>query len=135
MRVNDPLRADVVSRANERCEYCQYPEEFSPISFEVDHIVPESADGPTELKNLALACPRCNRHKATRQKGIDPLTGRVVGLFNPRIDTWAVHFLLNRENGEIEGKTPVGRTTVETLQMNAEQPIQARRNLIKYEIL
>ncbi|RKU06718.1 HNH endonuclease [Candidatus Poribacteria bacterium] len=135
MRVNDPLRADVVSRANERCEYCQYPEEFSPISFEVDHIVPESADGLTELTNLALACPRCNRHKATRQKGIDPLTGRVVGLFNPRIDEWQVHFLLNRENGEIEGQTPIGRATVVALQMNAEQPIQARQNLIKYKIL
>lgn len=40
MRVSDPLRADVVSRANERCEYCRYPEELSPTPLEVDHIVP-----------------------------------------------------------------------------------------------
>ena len=131
MRVNDPLRADVVSRANERCEYCQYPEEHSPSSFHVEHIVPRSADGPTEPDNLALACSHCNGHKATRQEGTDPLTGTDVGLFNPRIDDWTIHFLLNRETGEIEGQTSVGRTTVEILQMNAEQPIQARRNLIK----
>lgn len=131
MRVNDPLRDAVASRANKGCEYCQYPQEFSDSVLEIEHIVPRSAGGPTELKNLALACSHCNRHKAARQKGTDPQTGTDVRLFNPRIDTWAAHFLLNRETGEIEGQTPIGRTTVEILQMNAEQPIQTRRNLIK----
>ncbi|MDE0685379.1 MAG: HNH endonuclease [Candidatus Poribacteria bacterium] len=135
MRVDDPLRDAVASRANKRCEYCQYPQEFSDSVLEVEHIVPRSAGGPTELKNLALACSHCNRHKAARQKGTDPQTGTNIRLFNPRIDTWAVHFVLNRETCEIEGKTPVGRTTVEILQMNAEQPILTRQNLIKYKIL
>ena len=101
MRVNDPLRVDVVSRANQRCEYCQYPEEHSPVSFQVEHIMPRSAGGPTELKNLALACSHCNAQKATRQEGTDSLTGMDIRLFNPRIDDWTVHFLLNRETGEI----------------------------------
>ena len=48
MRVGEPLRDDVASRANKRCEYCQYPEEHSPSSFQVKHIVPKSADGLTE---------------------------------------------------------------------------------------
>ena len=135
MRVSDPLRTDVVSRANKQCEYCQYPEEHSPVSFQVDHIVPQSSDGPTELNNLALACSHCNAHKATRQKGIDRLTGTDIRLFNPRIDDWKVHFHLNRETGEIEGQTPIGRVTVEVLSMNADQPIRARRNLISFEIL
>ena len=72
MRVDDPLRDAVASRANKRCEYCQYPQEFSDSVLEIEHIVPRSADGPTELKNLALACSHCNRHKAARQKGTDP---------------------------------------------------------------
>ena len=131
MRIGNPLRGTVADRANERCEYCQYPEPFSPSSFEVEHIVPISAGGLTELKNLALACSHCNAHKATRQKGTDRLTRTDVRLFNPRIDEWSVHFLLNREIGEIEGRTPIGRATVDILLMNAEQPIRARRNLIK----
>lgn len=135
MRVGDPLRDDVTSRANKRCEYCRYPEEHSPSSFHVEHIVPRSADGPTELKNLALACSHCNLHKGKRQEGTDPRAGTDVRLFNPRTDDWTVHFLLNRETGEIEGQTPIGRATVKVLQMNAEQPIQARRNLIKFGVL
>lgn len=135
MRVNDPLRDAVTSRANKWCEDCRYPQEFSDSVLEIEHIVPRSADGLTELENLALACSHCNRHKAARQKGTDPQTGTDVRLFNPRIDTWAVHFLFNRETGEIEGQTPVGRATVVTLQMNAEQPIQARRNLIRFGVL
>ena len=135
MRVNDPLRVDVVSCANERCEYCQYPEEHSPSAFQVEHIVPRSAAGPTELTNLALACSHCNVHKASRQKGTDPQTGMDVRLFNPRIDSWTVHFRLNGETGEIEGQTSIGRTTVEVLLMNAEQPTRARRNLIRFGVL
>ncbi len=135
MRVNDPLRADVANRANERCEYCQYPEEHSPSSFQVEHIVPSSADGPTELSNLALACSHCNLHKGKRQEGIDPQTGTDVRLFNPRSNDWTVHFRLNQETGEIEGQTSIGRTTVEVLLMNAEQPTRARRNLIRFGVL
>ncbi len=130
MRVDDPLRDDVANRANKRCEYCQYPQEYSDSSLEIEHIVPRSADGPTEFNNLALACSHCNRHKATRQKGTDPQTGMNIRLFNPRIDDWTVHFLLNHETGEIQGQTTIGRTTVKVLQMNAEQPIGARRLLI-----
>jgi hypothetical protein len=68
--------------------------------------------------------------KARAKKGTDPQTGTDVRLFNPRIDNWTVHFLLNRETGEIQGQTPIGRATVTVLQMNAEQLIGARRLLI-----
>ena len=135
MRIGDPLRGTVADRAGEQCEYCQYPEQFSPSSFEVEHIVPRSAGGLTEHNNLALACSHYNVHKAIRQKGIDPSTGTDVRLFNPRIDDWAAHFLLNRETGEIEGQTSIGRATVEVLVMNAAQPTRARRNLIRLGVL
>ena len=74
MRVGDRLRVTVADRADEKCEYCQYPEQFSPSAFEVEHIVPKSAGGLTEHNNLALACSHCNAHKATRQKGVESLT-------------------------------------------------------------
>lgn len=70
MRVGDPLRATIVSRAGGRCEYCHYPEHFSPSAFEVEHIVPISAGGLTEINNLALACSHCNAHKAARRIGL-----------------------------------------------------------------
>ena len=135
MRISAQMRGKVASRASKRCEYCQHPQSISTSRFQVDHIKPKAANGPTELSNLALACSHCNLHKATRQKGIDPLTEEVVGLFDPRIHEWQDHFFLNRENGEIEGQTPIGRATVVALQMNAEQPIQARRNLIRFGVL
>ncbi|MDE0468953.1 MAG: HNH endonuclease signature motif containing protein [Candidatus Poribacteria bacterium] len=131
MSVSEPLRACVASRANERCEYCQYPQEFTTFSLPVDHIVPQAADGPTEPDNLAFACSQCNRYKSSHQKGTDPVTGADVRLFNPRIDDWTVHFLLNWETGKIEGRTPIGRVTVDTLRMNDARPIRARQNLIK----
>ena len=135
MRVDDPLRGNVANRSGEQCEYCHYPEHFSPSSFEVEHIVPRSAGGTTEMHNLAFACSHCNVHKATRQTGYDPITETNVRLFNPRIDTWTVHLYLKRETGEILGQTPIGRVTVITLQMNADQPIRARRNLIRLEVI
>lgn len=135
MRVSDPLRGIVANRANEMCEYCQYPETVSSTPLEVDHIVPQSAEGPTESENLALACSHCNRYKSKHQIGTDSLTETDVRLFNPRIDNWTVHFLLNRKTGEIEGQTPIGRATVVVLLMNTEHRIQMRRKLISLQVL
>ena len=135
MRVDDPVRSNVAYRSGEQCEYCHYPEHFSPSSFEVEHIMPRSAGGITETSNLAFACSHCNAHKAARQTGYDPITETDVRLFNPRIDTWTVHFYLDQGTGEIQGQTPIGRATVITLQMNADQPIRARRNLIRLDVM
>ncbi len=135
MCVGDPLRVIIVNRAGGRCEYCHYPEHFSPSTFEVEHIVPRSVGGLTEINNLALACSHCNAHKAVHQRGFDPHTKDEVRLFNPRIDNWTIHFFLNRDTGEIQGKSPIGRATVETLLMNADQPIRARQNLIRFQVV
>ncbi|MEQ8973314.1 MAG: HNH endonuclease [Coleofasciculus sp. C1-SOL-03] len=45
--------------------------------------MPRSAGGETVFDNLCLACPTCNRYKATRQTVPDPLTGESVALFHP----------------------------------------------------
>lgn len=53
------LREAVVQRAANRCEYCRLSQESQVATFPVDHIVPVSLDGPTEIENLALTCTRC----------------------------------------------------------------------------
>jgi len=135
MRVGEPLRDIVAERASFRCEYCHYPEEFSPSSFEVEHINPKSSGGPTSLYNLALACSHCNAHKAQKQEGVDSLTEKTVRLFNPRANHWSKHFMFDRTTGRIEGLSSVGRATVEALCINYFQPLTARRNLIRLEVL
>lgn len=52
------------------------------VTFEVDHVIPRSAGGRSQFDNLCVSCPTCNRHKASRLSGRDPLSGRMVTLFS-----------------------------------------------------
>jgi len=112
------LRLIVIKRASERCEYCQSPASYSPEIFEVEHIQPISAGGVTELSNLALACPACNRYKGSYQSVTDPETDQVVLLFNPRLHDWLDHFIWSDDLTTIESLTSIGRVTIVTLHMN-----------------
>ena len=110
------LRRLVAKRARGRCEYCQLSQEGQEATFHIDHIAPQSADGPTTAENLALACVSCSLRKASRRSAPDPATGRQLPLFHPRRQAWADHF---RWDGvTVVGLTPTGRTTVAALQMN-----------------
>ena len=80
----DSLRDAVVRRAGNRCEYCQLPAQLQVGGFEVDHILPRSRGGQTDLANLALACPHCNARKWAHIEGEDPVSGQTVTLYNPR---------------------------------------------------
>jgi len=53
------------------CAYCHTAESLTVTTFEFEHIIPPSAGGETVFENLCLACPSCNRYKATRQTAID----------------------------------------------------------------
>lgn len=97
--------------------------------FHLEHIVARQHDGRTELENLAWACHRCNRHKGTNLSGIDPETGAVVVLFNPRKEAWEEHF--TKLGANIVGLTKTGRATVKLLQMNAERRVDRREALRK----
>jgi len=76
---------------------------------EPDHIIALKHRGETKGENLALACFDCNRFKGTDIASVDPVTGQVVHLFNPRTQTWSDHFAI--EDGRIAPLTPVGRAT------------------------
>lgn len=122
------LREIVRRRADERCEYCRLPQAAATFfTFHVEHITARQHGGDDVLSNLALACPDCNAHKGPNLTSIDPETGRVVHLFDPRKDSWSEHFSM--QGSEIRGGTPTGRATVLLLKMNDEARIEMRWHL------
>lgn len=91
----------VAARAGGACEYCRLLEAASGVTFHVEHVLPRSQGGRTELSNLALSCPGCNLAKADRISGFDN-SGREQLLYNPRqfepaLLGWHLHFVLERE--------------------------------------
>ncbi|MDM8518402.1 HNH endonuclease signature motif containing protein [Anaerolineales bacterium HSG6] len=110
----------MAKRACYCCEYCHSQVDFATQSFSVEHIIPRSQGGKTELNNLAFACPGCNGHKYTKTKGYDPVSGEFVPLYHPRLQKWSDHFCWNDSFTLMLGITPAGRATVETLQLNRE---------------
>src|SRR5678815_4531702 len=93
-RISAALRREVRERAGERCEYCLLAESQAFFPHEPDHLISQRHGGKTVLANLALACFDCNRFKGSDIASIDVVTGRVVGLFNPRTQRWDDHFRL-----------------------------------------
>ncbi len=127
-QISIALRDQVRDRAGNHCEYCLLPEALI-VAHEPDHVIATQHRGPTAIENLALACFDCNRRKGPNISSVDPATGEVVQLFNPRRDTWSVHFCL--QGVRIVGQTPVGRATTELLQFNSPSRIRVREELRK----
>lgn len=125
-RVSGHLREQVLLAAGGLCAYCRTAEDLTGVTFEVDHIVPESAGGLTSLENLCLSCPSCNRFKASRLIAQDPKDGTAVPLFHPTRQVWGQHFAWSDDGREIVGLTPIGRATIEALQMNRRVIVQLR---------
>ena len=132
--ISKELRRKVAEQARHRCGFCLTAELTVGSLMDVDHIVPEAASGLTEENNLWLCCAKCNGHKADKTSGLDPQTGELTNLFNPRTQSWAEHFEWS-ENGEfIAGRTPVGRATVVTLQLNRAELVASRQLWIRFGI-
>jgi hypothetical protein len=54
-----------------------------------------------------------------------------VKLFHPRRQRWADHFAWSHGGTRVLGLTPVGRATVEALQLNREPLVNLRRVLVE----
>ena len=78
----------------------------------MDHILPLSLGGTNASENLAASCYRCNEFKGAKTHAIDPESGRLVGLFNPRTQDWIIHFAWVNGGTNVGGLTPTGRATV-----------------------
>ena len=129
------VRRLVRERAGDRCEYCRLPQAAVDATFHVDHVVAQQHVDATEEDpdRLALACNRCNLCKGTNLSSVDPETGDIVLLFNPRQDAWEEHFTM--KGAEIVAISPSGRATERLLQMNAKHRLELRAWLIEAELL
>jgi HNH endonuclease len=123
------LRRDVVQRADDRCEYCQIHQADAASRHQVDHIVAEKHGGETVLDNLALSCLLCNRREASDIAALDPQSGQLTALFNPRAQIWPEHFQI--VDSQIVGLTAEGRTTAVFLRFNSPERILEREELIR----
>jgi len=93
----------------------------------IDHVQPVSKGGMNTFDNLCLACRTCNEYKSDNTESIDPLTGELVALFNPRQQNWQEHFEWNSDASQIEGLTGIGRATVTALRMNNAVIVATRK--------
>ena len=114
--ISGSLRARVVARAGQRCEYCRLSQIGQVATFHIDHVVPRAAGGLTVMDNLALACVSCSLRKWAKQTAIDLETGQEEALFGPRTQVWSEHFRWNGEH--LEPLSPTGRATIAALAMN-----------------
>lgn len=127
------LHDRVRERAKGRCEYCHLPQAYIRERFQIEHVIAQQHRGGDDPDNLALACVRCNLHKGPNVAGYDPLTNVLVPLYNPRRDVWDEHFAWG--GARVDGLTPIGRTTVAILNMNAAQRVALREALLEEGVL
>jgi HNH endonuclease len=119
------LRRMIFDQADRCCEYCLQPEIFAFCPHEIDHVIAEKHEGLTIAENLALACKLCNTFKGSDIASIDPLTGEITALYNPRMDVWREHFRL--EDAVFIPLTAKARTTVRLLQINRSDRVAERQ--------
>lgn len=127
------LRQLTRDRALARCEYCLLPDEFAFFPHQIDHVVAQKHGGATEQENLAWACVLCNIHKGSDLTSIDPKTGQLERLFNPREDNWQEHF--RWVVARIEPLTSIGRVTERLLQLNMPARLEERLPLVTAGII
>jgi hypothetical protein len=90
---------------------------------EIEHIIPLAKGGSNAEANLWVACPICNRYKSDRTTAVDPATGAVVPLFNPRTHTWSDHFGWSDDGLRMVGRTAIGRATVIALHLSDDPDV------------
>jgi len=125
--ISEALRNRVRARAAGCCEYCGLHQDDAFEAHEADHIIAEQHRGETTGENLAFACWECNRRKGPNLSSIDPQSGEITRLFNPRRDRWGDHFGL--EGARILPRTAVGRATVALLRLNSKENLTLRAAL------
>ncbi len=103
------------------------PESEAVVPHEPDHIIATQHGGQTMRENLAYACFDCNRIKGSNISSLDPDTGVLTPLYNPRQHRWTEHF---RWNGPIiEPLTALRRATAFFLRFNDPVQVEIRANL------
>ncbi len=131
--MDDALRQLVWKRAGDTCEYCRLPQRLDILPFQLDHVIAPKHHGPTSAENLSLSYYNDNAYKGPNIAGIDPVTGALTRLFNPRRDDWKEHFAW--DGLDLIGRTPIGRTTIDVLNINLPERVEHRRLLVQAGVL
>jgi 5-methylcytosine-specific restriction endonuclease McrA len=126
--MDEALTRLVWQRARSCCKYCQLPQAYSSLTFEIDHVIARKHGGPTVAGNLALTCFYCNSSKGPNIAGIDPRSRKVVRLFHPRRHKWSRHF--RWDGSTLVGRTTEGRATIAVLNINDPEAVATRAFLI-----
>ena len=122
-KIADEIREQGRQRANLLCEYCHTNERWQYVRFTIDHVVPGEESSP---ENLALACFHCNRRKSDKTVAVDPETGEVVQIFNPRRHIWKKHFAWSADGLRIVPLTSNSRATAALLELNLKRILLIR---------
>lgn len=125
--ISAKLRRSVCKRARGCCEYCLLHQDCTDFTHHVDHVFALKHNAPTVIENLALACLECNVNKGSDLATIDPISGEIALLFNPRQQNWLDHFVI--EEDRIVGLTQTGRATAALLQFNVPMRVDERKRL------
>ena len=83
------LRMQVSQRDAGNCRYCRLNQWGQGAAFHVNHVIPRSKGGATELENLVLQCPHCSLHKSNTTAVVDIETGDESALFHPLRQAWS----------------------------------------------
>lgn len=124
------LAIEVTAEARGQCGYCQTQIKVVGSVLVMEHIIPVAAGGKTEKANLWLACHPCNSHKGKKTEAIDPESGQIAPLSNPRTQRWSDHFAWSEDGTIIVGQTSIGRATVIALKLNEEEVVKPRRRWV-----
>lgn len=109
-------------------QYCLVYADYAAFKHEIDHVIAVKHGGATEADNLAYACAQCNRFKGSNIAALDPRTGEIVPLFNPRKQPWHEHFRL--DGSVITLLSASGRATERLLELNQIDRVLLRQELI-----
>ncbi len=104
----NPLKQDF----NSHCGYCDDPDRFSDIPYQIDHYVPKAimqTIAENDYNNLVYACRRCNRAKWDKwPTGDEKISNNgTEGFIDPCNPEYDQQFERN-ERGEIIPTTPLG---------------------------
>jgi hypothetical protein len=69
-----------------------------------------------------------------RFEAIDPESGEVVPLFDPRRHRWEGHFGVAEHSARLVGLTPIGRATIARLRLNQPAQLAARRQWMRLRL-
>lgn len=118
----------VQKRSLSVCEYCRFPELFSFLGYEIDHIIPVKHGGSNDLENLAWVCSICNKNKGTDVGTFLLPDLNLVRFYHPRRDNWNEHFDIS--GSLIKPRTNIGEATVKILQLNDANRLDERELLL-----